>query len=257
MKMNGAAENTASLGAVNAPYQAGAAPASANAVKAVKIEPEWKAALEAEFTKPYMRELREFLRGEAAAGKRIYPRGPDIFNAFNHTPLSKVKVVVLGQDPYHGPGQAHGLCFSVREGVPPPPSLKNIFKELHADLGLPIPKSGNLTRWADQGILLLNNVLTVEEGRAGSHHKRGWEQFTDRAIQALNERKDPIIFLLWGSPAQSKAAMITNPWHVILRAPHPSPLSAHRGFLGCRHFSQVNALLRKWGKPEIDWRVGE
>jgi uracil-DNA glycosylase len=224
--------------------------------ESVKIEPEWKAALEGEFSKPYMRELKDFLRREAASGKHIYPRGPDIFNAFNHTPLSKVNVVILGQDPYHGPGQAHGLCFSVRDGVPPPPSLKNIFKELHEDLGLPIPRSGNLTHWADQGVLLLNTVLTVEQGKAGSHHKRGWEQFTDRAIEVLNERKEPLIFLLWGRPAQTKAERIRAP-HVVLRAPHPSPLSAHSGFFGCRHFSQANALLKKWGRKEVDWRVAE
>ena len=221
----------------------------------IKLEPEWKAALAEEFSKPYMLELKAFLRQEAAKSKKIYPRGPDIFNAFNHTPLSKVKVVLLGQDPYHGPGQAHGLCFSVRDGVPPPPSLKNIFKEMHSDLGVPIPATGNLTPWADRGVLLLNTVLTVEHSKAGSHRNRGWEKFTDRAIEILSERKQPIVFLLWGSFAQAKAPMIRVPPHAILKAPHPSPLSAHNGFFGCRHFSKTNALLKKWGEKEIDWSL--
>ncbi|HEY8279968.1 MAG TPA: uracil-DNA glycosylase [Bdellovibrionota bacterium] len=221
----------------------------------IKLEPEWKAAIGDEFTKPYMLELKAFLRQEAARSKKIYPRGPDIFNAFNHTPLNKVKAVILGQDPYHGPGQAHGLCFSVRDGVPPPPSLKNIFKEMHSDLGLPIPNTGNLTSWADQGVLLLNTVLTVEHGQAGSHRNRGWEKFTDRAIEVLSARAKPIVFLLWGNFAHAKAQMIQSPPHRILKAPHPSPLSAHNGFFGCRHFSQANALLKKWGEQEIDWSL--
>jgi uracil-DNA glycosylase len=221
----------------------------------IRIEPEWKAALGGEFDKPYMLELKAFLRQEAAQGKHIYPRGPDIFNAFNHTPLSKVKVVLLGQDPYHGAGQAHGLCFSVRDGVRPPPSLKNIYKELLSDLGIPVPKTGSLMAWADRGVMLLNTVLTVEEGKAGCHRGRGWEKFTDRAIEALDARKDPIVFLLWGAFAQGKAQLIRNPAHAILRAPHPSPLSAHAGFLGCGHFSKTNALLKAWGKQPIDWSL--
>jgi uracil-DNA glycosylase len=221
----------------------------------IKLEPEWKAALASEFEKPYMKELRAFLAQEATKGKKIYPKGADIFNAFNHTPLSKVKVVVLGQDPYHGPGQAHGLCFSVQKGVRPPPSLVNIFKELGQDLGVPLPKDGNLTAWADQGVLLLNTVLTVEEGHAASHRNRGWEKFTDRVIQVLSERDDPIVFLLWGKFAHDKAPMIRVPPHKILRAPHPSPLSAHSGYFGSKHFSQTNKVLRSWGKPPIDWSL--
>jgi uracil-DNA glycosylase len=221
----------------------------------VKIEPEWKEALASEFKQPYMSELREFLRQEAAKGKTIYPRGSEIFSALNLTPLSKVEVVILGQDPYHGPGQAHGLSFSVRDGVRPPPSLKNIFKELHADLGLPIPNNGNLTAWAAQGVLLLNTVLTVEAGKAASHRGQGWERFTDAVIRLLSESDEPKVFLLWGSFAQSKAPMIRVPPHAVLKAAHPSPLSAHNGFLGCRHFSKANALLKKWGRKEIDWRL--
>lgn len=221
----------------------------------IKIEPEWRAALAEEFAKPYMHELKAFLRQEGAKGKVIYPKGADIFNAFNHTPLSKVKVVILGQDPYHGPGQAHGLCFSVKEGVRPPPSLVNIFKEQLSDLQLPIPKTGNLTPWADRGVLLLNTVLTVENGQAGSHRKRGWEKFTDRAIQVLSERVDPIVFLLWGRFALEKAEMIDAKRHCVLKAPHPSPLSAHTGFLGCKHFSKTNAALKAWGKEVIDWSL--
>lgn len=221
----------------------------------IQLDPEWKAALREEFTKPYMHKLREFLLAEAASGKNIYPRGTDFFSALNHTPLSKVKVVVLGQDPYHGPGQAHGLSFSVQEGVPPPPSLKNIFKELNADLGLSPPKSGDLTVWANRGVLLLNTVLTVEAGKAASHRNQGWELFTDQVIRVLNERDEPIVFLLWGNFAQTKAAMIDEAKHVILRAPHPSPLSAYQGFLGCKHFSKANAVLRQWGQKEMDWRL--
>lgn len=223
--------------------------------KKIDLEPEWKAALEGEFEKPYMKELRSFLGQEATKGKKIYPRGPDIFNAFNHTPLSKVKVVVLGQDPYHGPGQAHGLSFSVREGVPPPPSLVNIFKEIRDDLGIPVPTKGDLTHWADQGVLLLNTVLTVEHGQAASHRKKGWEQFTDRVIEVLSARAEPIVFLLWGRFAQDKAAMIRVPPHKILRAPHPSPLSAYAGFFGSKHFSQTNALLKSFGTEPIDWSL--
>jgi len=221
----------------------------------IKLEPEWKAALGSEFEKPYMKELRSFLGQEATKGKKIYPRGPDIFNAFNHTPLSKVKVVVLGQDPYHGPGQAHGLCFSVQPGVRPPPSLQNIFKELKEDLGLPVPPKGDLTPWADQGVLLLNTVLTVEEGQAASHRNKGWERFTDRVIQVLSDRDDPIVFLLWGRFAHDKTPMIRVPPHKILKAPHPSPLSAYTGYFGSKPFSKTNEILRSLGKPAIDWSL--
>jgi uracil-DNA glycosylase len=224
-------------------------------IEYIKLEPEWKNALAGEFAQPYMKELREFLKGEASAGKTVFPRGPDIFNAFTHTPLSKVKVVILGQDPYHGPGQAHGLSFSVRDGVRPPPSLKNIYKELHSDLGLPISSTGNLTPWADQGVLLLNTVLTVEEAQAGSHRKRGWEKFTDRVISVLSEREDPVVFILWGAFAQSKEDMIRQPPHAVIKSAHPSPLSAHSGFWGTKPFSKTNALLNAWGKAPIDWKL--
>lgn len=222
----------------------------------IKIDGEWKAALKGEFASDYMSSLRGFLKSEAQAKKVIYPKGADIFNAFNLTPLSQVKVVMLGQDPYHGPGQAHGLCFSVQDGVALPPSLRNIFKEIQDDLKVKIPSSGNLTKWAQQGVLLLNTVLTVERGKAASHRGRGWEQFTDKVIEVLNSRQDPIVFVLWGSFAQSKAAMIKAP-HKILKAPHPSPLSAHRGFMGCKHFSKVNEILKGWGKEPIDWSLAE
>lgn len=221
----------------------------------VKIHPEWKEALGEEFSKPYMQELREFLRQEAAQQKKVYPRGADIFNAFNLTPPSKVEVVILGQDPYHGPGQAHGLSFSVQKGVRPPPSLVNIFKELNKDLGIPISKHGDLTHWAEQGVLLLNTVLTVEEGKAASHRNRGWELFTDKVISYLSSRNDPIVFILWGAFAQSKAKMIRVPPHSILKAPHPSPLSAHNGFFGSKPFSKTNEILHSWGKKEIDWQL--
>ncbi len=221
----------------------------------IKLHPEWKAVLAHEFDKPYMQELREFLGQEATKGKRIYPKGSEIFSAFNHTPLSKVKVVVLGQDPYHGPGQAHGLSFSVQPGVRPPPSLRNIFKELKEDLQVPMPAQGDLSPWADQGVLLLNTVLTVEEGRAASHRNLGWERFTDRVIEILSERDDPLVFLLWGKFAHDKAAMIRVPPHKILKAPHPSPLSAYTGYFGSRPFSSTNEILRSLGKPAIDWSL--
>lgn len=219
----------------------------------IKLEPNWKAALIHEFQKPYMSDLKAFLQAEARAGKTIFPKGCDIFNALNLTPLDQVKVVILGQDPYHGPDQAHGLCFSVKEGVRLPPSLQNIFKELARDLKIPTPQKGDLTGWARQGVLLLNAVLTVEQGRAASHQGKGWEKFTDEIIRILSARSDPIVFLLWGNFAQSKASMIRVPPHEILKCPHPSPLSAHSGFFGCGHFSKTNGILRAWGKKEIDW----
>ena len=223
----------------------------------IQMEPAWKSHLVGEFEKPYMRGLREFLRLEMAKKKTIYPKGSEYFNAFNSTSLDKVKVVVLGQDPYHGPGQAHGLCFSVPHGVDIPPSLVNIFKEIQSDLGLSQGnfRHGHLKSWADQGVLLLNSVLTVEAGRAASHQGRGWELFTDRAIAILNENKNNVVFMLWGAYAQKKGAVIDETRHLVLRAPHPSPLSAHRGFLGCRHFSQANAYLVEHGLDPIDWRL--
>lgn len=221
----------------------------------IRLEPSWKKALLPEFNADYMTSLREFLRKEAAAGKHIYPKGTDIFHALDLTPLEKVEVVILGQDPYHGPGQAHGLSFSVKDGVRFPPSLNNIFKELKDDVGTPIPKSGNLSKWAEQGVLLLNSVLTVEEGKAASHRKKGWEQFTDRIIQLLSERDEPIVFILWGAFAQSKIPMIRVPPHAIIKSVHPSPLSAHNGFFGSKPFSQANKILRSWKRKEIDWAL--
>lgn len=221
----------------------------------IKLEPSWLAALESEFKQPYMNDLRSFLRSEKAQRKALYPAGKDIFNAFNSTPLTKVKVVILGQDPYHGPGQAHGLCFSVQPGVPLPPSLLNIFKELHSDLGVPIPPHGDLQSWAEQGVLLLNATLTVEAGLAGSHQGKGWETFTDKAIEVLNRECDGLVFMLWGAYAQKKGAIIDNEKHLVLKSPHPSPLSAHRGFFGNRHFSKANQFLQKQGKSPIDWSL--
>ena len=223
----------------------------------VQIEPSWKAHLFDEFRKPYMRDLREFLRREMTARKTIYPKGSEYFNAFNSTPLDRVKVVILGQDPYHGPNQAHGLCFSVPGEVDIPPSLVNILKEIQADLGLAPEefRHGNLKGWADQGVLLLNSVLTVEAGRAASHQGKGWETFTDRAIETLNREREHVVFMLWGAYAQKKGAVIDGRRHLVLKAPHPSPLSAHRGFLGCRHFSKANAYLERNGMAPIDWRL--
>lgn len=223
----------------------------------IKLEESWKSALREEFDKPYMRELGEFLRREKAAGKVIYPPGPLIFNALNSTPLDKVKVVIIGQDPYHGPGQAHGLCFSVQPGVPAPPSLQNIYKELQRDLNIPIPNHGYLQHWAEQGVLLLNTSLTVEQARAGSHAQAGWQQFTDRVIEVVNERCDGVVFLLWGSHAQSKQKLIDPRKHLILKSAHPSPLSAYRGFLGNGHFSRTNKFLEQNGKTPIDWALPE
>lgn len=221
----------------------------------VKIEPGWRLALLEEFNKPYMQQLRKFLRCELDLQKQIYPACGEYFAAFNETPLENVKVVILGQDPYHGPRQAHGLCFSVRPEIAIPPSLKNIYKEMESDLGIKQPLHGHLTHWAQQGVLLLNATLTVEAGKAGSHQGKGWEQFTDQAIAILNENGNGLVFMLWGSYAQKKGAFIDTKKHLVLRAPHPSPLSAHRGFLGCRHFSQANEYLKAQGKQVIDWQL--
>ncbi len=219
------------------------------------MEPSWKAVLADEFDKPYMHELKQFLLAEKAAGKQIYPQGCEYFRAFDLTPFDRVRVVILGQDPYHGPGQAHGLSFSVRPDVRIPPSLVNVYKELESDLEIPRASHGHLESWAQQGVLLLNAVLTVEHKQAASHQKRGWEEFTDRAIHELNNRRDNLVFLLWGSYAQRKGAFIDRNRHLVLCAPHPSPLAAHRGFFGCRHFSQTNAYLEAHGQAPIDWRV--
>lgn len=223
----------------------------------IQMEDGWKSHLLDEFAKPYMKELRDFLQSELSNRKVIYPKGTEYFNAFNSTPFEKVRVVMLGQDPYHGPGQAHGLCFSVPHGIATPPSLLNIFKELQADLGLEPHdfRHGNLKGWAEQGVLLLNSVLTVEAGQAASHQGRGWETFTDRAIKELNEKREHLVFMLWGAYAQRKGAVIDKTRHLVLTAPHPSPLSAHRGFLGCRHFSKANAYLAEHGLAPIDWRL--
>lgn len=224
---------------------------------AIQLESSWLERLAGEFEQPYMQQLRGFLRQQKDQGKVIYPKGNEMFAAFDHTPLDKVKVVILGQDPYHGPGQAHGLCFSVRPGVPAPPSLVNIYKELSSDIGFKIPSHGYLTHWADQGVLLLNSVLSVERGQAASHQGKGWETFTDRVIHLLNDEREGLVFMLWGSYAQKKGAFIDDKRHLVLKAPHPSPLSAHRGFFGCRHFSQANAYLEKQGTQSIDWALAE
>lgn len=223
--------------------------------KKIDLDSTWLQHLSAEFEAPYMQQLKQFLMQEKAAGKVIFPPSKFIFNAFNSTPLDKVKVVIIGQDPYHGPGQAHGLCFSVQPGVAIPPSLQNIFKEQQRDLGLPYPSHGCLQSWADQGVLLLNATLTVEQARAGSHQGRGWETFTDKAIQLVSRETSSVVFLLWGSYAQKKAELIDPSKHLILKAPHPSPLSAHRGFMGCGHFSRANEYLQKVGKSPVDWHL--
>ena len=220
----------------------------------VKIEQSWKERLSAEFEKPYFSELTRFVRHEYST-TTCYPPGHLIFNAFNLCPFDKVKVVIIGQDPYHEQGQAQGLSFSVNDGVPFPPSLQNIFKEIEQDLGTPMPKSGDLTRWAEQGVLLLNATLTVRAHQANSHQGIGWEKFTDAVMDILNEQDRPIVFLLWGRPAQNKAARLNNPKHLILKAPHPSPLSAYRGFFGCKHFSKANAFLEEHGLEPIDWQI--
>jgi uracil-DNA glycosylase len=221
----------------------------------VKLEPSWKARIGDYLQRPEMQALAGFLRAQKQAGKHIFPPGPEIFAAFEHTPFDAVRVVILGQDPYHGAGQAHGLCFSVRPGVRVPPSLDNIFKEIQRDLGIARPGHGCLTAWADRGVLLLNSVLTVEEGRAGAHANRGWEGFTDAAIDALNREREGLVFLLWGSYAQRKGQLIDSRRHCVLNSVHPSPLSAHRGFLGCGHFSAANRYLESLGQPAIDWSL--
>ena len=219
------------------------------------INNDWLEALRPEFGKDYYKELFEFVREEYSRVV-VYPPADDIFNAFHFTPLSQVKVLILGQDPYHNVNQAHGLSFSVPESQRDiPPSLQNIYKELQEDLGCDIPNNGYLKKWADQGVLLLNTVLTVQAHRAGSHQGKGWEYFTDAVIQAVNAQDRPIVYMLWGRPAQSKGAMLTNPKHLVLKAPHPSPLSAYRGFFGCRHFSQANAFLQEGGLTPIDWQI--
>ena len=227
------------------------------ATREIRLHQSWLEPLSGEFSEGYMAELRRFLVAERERGKRIFPRGSEWFRALDLTPLDQVRVVILGQDPYHGAGQAHGLCFSVQPGVQPPPSLVNIFKELESDLGIKPARHGFLEHWAKQGVLLLNSVLTVEMGRAASHRDRGWERFTDAIIRQVNERPDPVVFMLWGSYAQKKAAFVDTSRHLVLKAPHPSPLSAHSGFLGCRHFSKANAFLESRGVKPIDWALPE
>lgn len=221
----------------------------------VKIEPGWKQALKSEFDRPYFQQVVTFLKIERAQGKTIYPPGALIFNAFDKTPFDKVKVVILGQDPYHGPGQAHGLSFSVQPGVKPPPSLVNIYKELQTDIGLPTPTSGNLDHWAEQGVLLLNAALTVRANEPASHAKIGWADFTNAVINKLSDEKTGIVFLLWGRFAHEKQSLIDETRHFVLKAAHPSPFSADKGFFGCKHFSKTNEILSKQGIDPIDWSV--
>jgi uracil-DNA glycosylase len=221
----------------------------------IQLHDSWKAPLLPEFNSDYMAALKSFLTAEKAAGKNIYPKGSEWFRALDLTPLDTVRVVILGQDPYHGPGQAHGLCFSVKPGVRPPPSLLNIYKELESDIGIPRARHGFLESWAKQGVLLLNSVLTVEAAKAASHQGKGWERFTDAVIRLVNDRADPVVFMLWGAYAQKKAAFVDTSRHLVLKAAHPSPLSAHNGFLGCKHFSQCNAFLESKGLAPIDWSL--
>lgn len=218
------------------------------------ISNDWLEAIDSEFHKPYYKELYGFVKDEYSKTV-VYPPSEDIFNALHLTPLKDVKVLILGQDPYHGENQAHGLSFSVRPGVDIPPSLQNIYKELNSDLGCTIPNNGYLEKWAKQGVLLLNTVLTVRAHQANSHQGKGWEHFTDAIIQKVNEQDRPVVYMLWGNPAQRKIPMLTNPNHLILKAPHPSPLSAYRGFFGCRHFSQANAFLEQHGIAPVDWQI--
>ena len=225
------------------------------AVREVKLESSWKQHLLGEFNQPYMASLRDFLMQEKRSGKEVYPAGNDIFNALNTTPFDEVKVVILGQDPYHGPGQAHGLSFSVQPGVKPPPSLQNMYKELFNDIGMPIPQHGFLQGWAEQGVLLLNSVLTVVRERAASHRGKGWEMFTDKIIELLSRERENLVFMLWGSYAQQKGQFIDRNKHLVLQSAHPSPLSAHRGFFGCRHFSKANQYLQQHGLSPINWNL--
>jgi uracil-DNA glycosylase len=227
------------------------------ATREIKLHPSWLDRLGGEFAEPYMAELKRFLVAEKERGKRIFPKGAEWFRALDLTPLDDVRVVILGQDPYHGPDQAHGLCFSVKHGVQPPPSLVNIYKELESDLGIRPPRHGFLDHWAGQGVLLLNSVLTVEMGRAASHRDCGWERFTDAIIREVNAKAEPVVFMLWGSYAQKKAAFVDRSRHLVLKAPHPSPLSAHSGFFGCKHFSKANAFLESRGLSPIDWTLPE
>jgi len=220
-----------------------------------KIEEAWKKALTDEFNSAYFKELKNFLIEEKAKGKNIFPPGPQIFNAFNSTPFEDVRVVIIGQDPYHGKGQAHGLCFSVNKGITIPPSLKNIYKELESDLHCSIPNHGDLSVWAKQGVLLLNAILTVQESKPGSHRNKGWEQFTNAAISKLSEKRKHLVFLLWGRFAQEKEALIDSSRHLILKATHPSPFSADRGFFGCRHFSKCNEYLEQKGIESVNWQI--
>ncbi len=225
-----------------------------NKPKKVNIHPEWYALLKEEFEKDYFAKLKSFLLAEKAKYK-VFPPSNRIFAAFDHTPPQEVKVLIMGQDPYHGPGQACGFCFSVQEGVPHPPSLRNIYKEVSDNMNVPYPKSGDLTPWAEQGVFLLNATLTVRQGQAGSHQNKGWELFTDKVIEIISSQTERVIFMLWGNFAISKQKLIDKQKHHILTAPHPSPLSAHRGFFGCQHFSKANALLQQMGKTPIDWRI--
>jgi uracil-DNA glycosylase len=223
----------------------------------VKLDPSWLQPLQKEFDTPYMAALKSFLVAEKEAGKRIFPKGSEWFHALDATPLDQVRVVIIGQDPYHGEGQAHGLCFSVRDGVQPPPSLINIYKELKTDLGINPPRHGYLESWAKQGVLLLNAVLTVEAGRAASHQGKGWEQFTDAVIREVNALPRPVVFILWGSYAQRKASFVDTTKHCVIKSAHPSPLSAHNGFFGSKPFSRANAFLEAHGEKPIDWRLPE
>lgn len=221
----------------------------------VQMNASWKNVLKNEFTKPYFQNAVTFIKTEKAQGKTIYPPGSLIFNAFNQTPFNEVKVVLLGQDPYHGKGQAHGLSFSVPDGIKPPPSLVNIFKELHSDIGMPIPATGNLTKWAQQGVLLLNAILTVRANEPGSHSKIGWTEFTNAVIKKISDEKEGVVFLLWGKFAHEKQVLIDETKHHVLKAAHPSPYAADKGFFGCRHFSKTNDLLMKQGLDPIDWNL--